>query len=217
MLRTKDVILLIAILLIGLDSGNPKIEQDSAPQNQRRARAALDQMIAALGGKAYLSLEDSESDGRTGVFFYEKSEGSTEFHRYWQWPDKERMELTRQRDVVELTVGDAMYEITFRGARVIDPQKDQNAQAYLARRHHALEIILRQWLNQPGTALFDEGQTLAENHAVERITVINPENDAVTLAIDSATHLPVKTIFVIRNPQGYRDEIGEVYDNWKIV
>jgi len=176
----------------------------------------LDSTIRALGGQAYLNVQDQQSEGRIGVFYHERSEGSTVFWRFWQWPDKERVEITKQRDIAELTLGDEMYEITFRGTRIVDPKKDYDNQVYLERRHHALEIILRQWLNDPGTALFDEGTSLTENHSVERITVINSKDDAVTLSIDTDTHLPVKKTFVMRDPQGYRDEIGEVYDNWKI-
>jgi len=164
-----------------------------------------------------LNLQDSESEGRYGVFYHERSEGSDVFHRYWQWPDKERMELTKQRDIVQLTTGDQMYEITFRGSRLINADQDYNARIRLERMHHSMEVILRQWLNAPGTALFDEGPTLSENHSVEKITIINSKNDAVSISIDMDSRLPVKKSFVIRDPQGYRDEIGEVYDNWKMI
>lgn len=192
-------------------------QQPSAQSNQQRARAYLDRMIQALGGSSYLNLQDGEFEGRYGVFYRERSEGSDVFHRFWQWPDKDRMELTKQRDVVQLYLGDQIYELTFRGARSINPDQDYNARVNLERHHHALEIILRQWLNQPGTALFDEGSALTENHNVERITIINSQNDAVTISIDKDTNLPVKKTFVIKDPQGYRDEIGEVYDNWKMI
>jgi hypothetical protein len=219
--RVKTLISFFALCLlcIGLSAQQtPSTSPDaSAQSNQQKARATLDRMIQALGGQAYLNLQDAESEGRSGRFYHERSEGSTEFHRFWQWPDKERVELTKQRDVVQLTVGDEIYEITFRGSRLVDPKKDYDTQVYLERRHHALEIILRQWLNEPGTALFDEGAALAENHSVERITIINAKNDAVSLSVDTDTHLPVKKTFVIRDQQGYRDEIGEVYDNWKMI
>ena len=194
----------------------PAVDQ-TAQANQQKARAVLNQVIQALGGQAYLNLQNGEFEGRVGSFYHDRSEGSTVYHRFWQWPDKERVELTKQRDIVQLTIGNEMYEITFRGTRILDLKKEDNLRIYLARRQYALEVVLRQWLNAPGTALFDEGLSLTENHSVERITIINSTNDAVTLSIDTDTHLPVKKSFVIRDPQGYRDEIGEVYDNWKMV
>ncbi|HEY6251678.1 MAG TPA: hypothetical protein VI685_17100 [Candidatus Angelobacter sp.] len=205
------------LLCASLATQQPSASRESAQSNQQKARAFIDRMIQALGGSAYLNLEDGEFQGRYGVFYRERSEGSDIFHRFWQWPDKDRWELTKQRDVIQLTLGDQMYEVTFRGSRLINPTLDYNARISLERHHHALEIILRQWLNAPGTALFDEGPNLVENHNVERITIINSQNDAVTIAIDVDTHLPVKKSFVIRDAQGYRDEIGETYDNWKMI
>ena len=214
----------IALLLVVGCAGVLWPQQTASPApdqsgqaNQQKARAVLDQTIQTLGGQAYLNLQTGEFEGRVGRFYHDRSEGSTVYYRFWQFPDKERVELTNKRDIVQLTVGAEVYEITFRGTRILDPKKDDDLRIYLARRQHALEIILRQWLNEPGTALFDEGPSLTENHSVERITVINSQNDAVTLAIDTDTHLPVKKSFVIRDPQGYRDEIAEVYDNWKMV
>lgn len=215
--RIKTCLRLLAVssLCLGLAAQQP--QDNTAQSNQRKARAFIDRMIQTLGGQAYLNLQDSESAGRYGRFYHERSEASTEYHRYWQYPDKDRVELTKQRDIVELTVGDQLYEITFRGSRTIDPGKDYDSQVYLARAHHTLDIILRQWLNQPGVALFDEGPALAENHSVERVSIITANNDAVSLSIDTDTHLPVKKTFMMRDAQGYRDEIGEVYDNWKLI
>lgn len=192
--------------------------QDEAQANQKKARAVIDQMIQAMGGQKYLTLQDSQLEGRTGRFYHGSSEGGSQYWRFWQWPDKERLEFTKQRDVVRLTLGDKMYEVTFRGVRIIDPQKEGDARLYLEGRHHAMEVILREWLNEPGTALFDEGQALAENHSVEQVTVINAKNDSVTISVDTDTHLPVKKTFILRDPQTRdRDEIAEVYDNWKMV
>jgi hypothetical protein len=189
-----------------------------AASNQKKARALIDQMINTLGGQAYLTLQDSHIEGRTGRFYHGTSEGGSVYQRYWQWPDKERLEYTKARDIVELIIGDNWYETTFRGTRAENTEKDPDMQRYLLRRHYALEIVLRQWLNEPGTALFYEGPTLAENHSAERVTVMNARNESVTLLIDSDNHLPVKKTFIIRDPKTRdRDEIDEVYDNWKRI
>lgn len=217
--RAKTFIQILAIccLCMAMPAQQTSSPDNSAQANQQKARAVLNRMIQALGGQAYMNLQNSESTGRSGAFYHGRSEASTEYRRFWQWPDKERVELTKQRDVVELTIGDQMYEITFRGSRTIDPKKNYDSQVYIERRMHALEVIIRQWLNEPGIALFDEGTALTENHSVEQITIINAKNDAVTLSVDTDSHLPIKKTFVIHDPQGYRDEIGEIYDNWKMI
>jgi hypothetical protein len=216
-----NMTILITFLLwasLGMQQGPPVKSGGEAAANQQRARALIDQMINTLGGQSYLTLQDSHIEGRTGRFYHGTSEGGSLYQRFWQWPDKERLEYTKARDIVSLFLGENAYETTFRGTQVLDTQKDQDLHRYMLRRHYALEIVLRQWLNDPGTALFYEGPSLSENHSVERVTVMTSKGEAVTLLIDSISHLPVKKTFIIRDPQTKdRDEIDEVYDNWKKI
>src|SRR5690348_313330 len=87
-------------------AASPQPQENEAQRNQQKARTWLDQMIQALGGQAYLTLQDSFTHGRYGRFHNEREVGEAIFYRYWKWPDLERNELTEQRDVVELYLGD---------------------------------------------------------------------------------------------------------------
>src|SRR4029077_21104440 len=100
-----------------------------APTNQQKARAVLEHMIQALGGQAYLNVEDYFAEGRSGSFHNETLVGEGLLYRYWKWPDIDRIELTKQRDIVELYIGDNAYEITYRGIRALDPAKDDKLRA----------------------------------------------------------------------------------------
>jgi len=208
------------LLSLALAAQQPQSSSGNEAQaNQQKAKNILDQAIQAIGGQAYLNVDDLKEEGRSGSFYHGQSRGvDTLYFRTWLWPDKERTEFTKQRDIAVVYNGDKVYEITFRGARLLDPVKDENIRVSLVRKMHSLELILRKWLKEPGVALFYEGTSLAENHEVDTVTVMNAQNDAVTLQIDTATHLPVKKTFVIRDPQNRdRDELAEVYDNWKEV
>ena len=186
--------------------------------NQQKARAVIDRMIATLGGTAYLNVHDSYTEGRYGRFHNQVQVGGALYFRYWQWPDKERYELTKERDIVQLYIGDTAYEVTYRGATTLNPQKDDNVRLALQRRHYSLETVLREWLNAPGTILLDEGASLAENRMAERITIITKDNNAATILVSQDTHLPVERIFSSRDPQTRdKDEEIEIYDNWKMV
>jgi hypothetical protein len=190
-----------------------------AQANQTKARAILDKMIEALGGPAYMNLQDSYIEGRYGRFHNEVMVGGTVYFRYWQWPDKERIELTKQRDIADLYIGDQATEITFRGGKVLDPKKEDLVRLALQRRHYTLETILRVWLKDPATLLLYEGQTLsANNKMTDRVTLINSKNEAVSLLIVPETHLPAQKIFITRDPTTRdRDEEDEIYDNWRVV
>lgn len=189
-----------------------------ALSDQQHARAVIDKMITALGGPVYLNLQDSYSEGRYGRFHNERMVGEAKYYRYWKWPGNDRWEITEQRDIVQLYLGDKAYEVTYQGSRELNPEKEDNVRQALVRRHYALETVLRTWLNEPGTMLLDEGSTLAENHMAERITIINSRNESVTLLVNQDTNLPIKKIFVTRDPKTRdRDEEVEIFDNWRLV
>jgi len=185
--------------------------------NAQKARAILDQAIQALGGQAYLTIQDMTLEGRSYSFHHgEPNSLGTLFWRFKKYPDKDRFELTKKRDVIEIYSGDKGYEITYRGVRNVDEKEELTP--YLRRRHFALEIVLRQWLNEPGAALFYEGQTVAAQKQVEQVTVMNAKNEGVTLYLDSNTHLPVKKSFSWRDPTDKQRNVEEeIFDNYRPV
>jgi hypothetical protein len=186
--------------------------------NQKKARAVIDQMIEALGGQAYLTVQDFYAEGRSGSFHNETLQGYGLYYRFWKWPDQERTELTKERDVVQLYLGDSAYEITYRGIHPLDPQKDEKLQQALQRRRYTLEIVLRKWLTEPGILLLDEGPGISEGHLAEKITIVNAKNESVTLFVDPTTHLPLEKRFSTRDPR-YRDRDEErtIYGDWKVI
>ena len=192
--------------------------QGEAQSNQQKARAILDRMIATMGGQNYMTLQNSYSEGRYGRFHNNVQVGGAQFFRYWQWPDKDRWELSKQRDVIYLYLGDVEWEITYRGAHEMDPKKDDSVRLALLRRRYALPVILRTWIDAPGTLLLYEGSTLAENRMAEKVTIITTTNDSVSILVNADTHLPAAKVYTIRDPQTReRDEEMEIYDNWRMV
>jgi hypothetical protein len=185
--------------------------------NAQKARAILDDAIQALGGQAYLAVQDMTLEGRSYSFHHgEPNSLGTLFWRFKKYPDKDRFELTKKRDVIEIYSGDKGYEITYRGVHNMDDKEELTP--YLRRRHFGLELILRQWLNEPGAALFYEGQTVAAQKQVEQVTVMNAKNEAVTLYLDSNTHLPVKKSFSWRDPTDKQRNVEEeIFDNYRPV
>lgn len=188
----------------------------AAPQtaNAKKARDLLNQCIQALGGDAWLNVKDLEQEGRAYVYSHGQPESlGTLFWRFWKFPDKDRVELTKQRDVVYIYNADKGYEVTYKGTAAMDPVDLKN---YIRNRDHSLESVLRIWLQQPTTALFYDGPALAQQKYTDRVTLMNAENDSVTLFLDRDTHLPVKKEYEWRSPDRFRNVEGEVYDNWRL-
>src|SRR5262249_48083663 len=92
-------------------------------QNAAKARALIDQGIDALGGNAYLNVEDITQEGRTYSFHHGDPTGAgVLFWRMYRFPDCERIELTKQRDIAYVYRGKEGFEITFKGVRADDPK-----------------------------------------------------------------------------------------------
>ena len=93
-------------------------------ENARKAKALVDQAIQALGGDAYLTIRDRELSGRTFGFHHGRSSGNgVEFWSFSQFPDKERVELTKDRTIAELYVGNSGMSKTTRVAKPLE-EKD---------------------------------------------------------------------------------------------
>jgi hypothetical protein len=185
-------------------------------ENVRKAKGLLDQMIEALGGQAYLNIQDVSQEGRSYSFHLgtPNSAGNI-FWRFYKFPDKDRIEFTKQRDVVLVYRGDKGFEITYKGTRAAD---DKDLTDYLRRREYSLDWVLRKWLNEPGIALFYEGPSIAAQKDVQQVTIMNSRNQGVTLYIDSRTRLPVKKTFSWRDPTDKQRNVeDEVYDNYRPV
>jgi hypothetical protein len=185
-------------------------------ENARKARAVLNQTIQALGGQAYLNLQDITQEGRTYSFYHGRPNSlGIVFWRFYKFPDKDRIELTKKRDVIYVYNGDKGYEITYKGTR---PQDAKDEVEYMRRSHYALDRVLRKWINEPGVALFYEGETVAEEKTVDQVTVMNAHNEGVTLFLDTSDHLPVKKTFTWRDATDKQRNVeDEVYDNYRDV
>ncbi|HXP17237.1 MAG TPA: hypothetical protein VN868_09050 [Terriglobales bacterium] len=210
-------LVVLAVMALGQSELAPPSQSIPVDQeNARKARSVLDQAIQALGGNAYLNLTDVAQEGRTYSFYHGRPNSlGIVFWRFYKFPDKERVELTKRRDVIYVYNGDKGYEITYKGAHAEDPKELAD---YLRRRHCALDGVLRKWLLEPGVALFYEGETVTEGKTVDQVTVMNSHNEAVTLYLDSADHLPVKKTYSWRDATDKQRNVeAEVYDNYREI
>lgn len=187
-----------------------------AQENSNKAKAILHQAIEALGGQTYLTIRDREQQGRGYGFHGGRPTGSGGlFWSFSEFPDKERVELTKERDIAELYVGNKGYEITYKGPHPIE-KKDLDD--YLRRRRFSLDTILRAWVNDASVVLLFEGNAIAAQHPAFKVTLINAQNEGVTLFLDTQTHLPVKKSFEWRDPVDRQKNLEEeVYENYRSV
>jgi hypothetical protein len=215
MRKVMPALLAIALLALPLRTQTQTTDDISA-KNAKQARAALDLMVQALGGPAWLNLKNQMRQGRVAAFFQGKPSGvTTEYWEFHEWPDRDRIEYTKHRDVVQFYLARTGSEVTYRGK---GPLPQEQVDDFLRRRDHSIETVVKTWLKDPQTILVFEGQRLAERHLSDQVTVISPQNEAVTIQMDTQTHLPLRRTFEWRDPV-YKDKSLDVeeYDDYHVM
>ncbi len=204
-------------------------------ENARKARAVLDQTIQALGGQAYLTYQNKEETGRYYPLYHGRTESTgIPYNYYLEYPDKDRFEIIELKsfhiipgqidiggvksnkfDIVLIHNGNKGYETTYKGTAAQDPEDLKN---YLRRRPHSLEWIFRKWINDPTVAMFDDGQSVVDGKECEGVTLLNSQNDSVSIYLDLNTHYPVKISYSWRDPKDKEKNVeSEIYDSYKLV
>lgn len=189
----------------------------NADPSAQKAKQLIQQSIQALGGPAYLRIKDVRQQGRG--YGFDRTGASrgigVPFDRSYQYFDKERYDFFRDGDWVIIHTGDKGYETTYHGTREQDPEEIAD---YLRRKEFTLERVLLEWVADPKTAYFYEGETIAETKRVHQISLMNNANQSVTLYLDLKTLLPVKKTYTWRNVE-MREmwEESEMYDNYRLI
>jgi hypothetical protein len=208
-----------AALLVASLSGAPVKAQGpdaDAAANQQKARAVLENMIIAMGGQRWLNISTTMVEGRTSGFYQGNPTGDiANYTQFTQFPDQTRIEIGKKRNVVEIFSGQEGWEITFRGKRTLP--RDQ-VDDFLRRRDHSIEAAVRVWMKDPKTILIYGGQNLVERHLADQVTLINSENDSITIQTDAQTHLPLRRTWQWRDPI-YKDKDTdyEEYNDYHLV
>jgi hypothetical protein len=204
--------------------------------NARQARAVLDKTIEALGGQPYLTYENRCEEGRYYPLYHGRTESTGIPYRYYvEYPDRDRFEVLHTKDIHVLpgTIdiggvkvknkfdlalihnGDKGYEITYKGTAAQDKLDLEN---YLRRRQHSLEWVFRKWIRDPNVAMFYDGLAVVNGKETEGVTLLNSQNDSVSVFLDQNSHYPVKISYSWRDPKDKQKNVeDEVYDSYKLV
>jgi hypothetical protein len=203
--------------------------------NARQARALLDRTIQSLGGQPYLTYENRSETGRYYPLYHGRTNSTgIPYNYYVEYPDKDRFEVIHMKDIhvlpgtidvghvktnkVESSLihnGDKGYETTYKGTAAQDKLDLEN---YLRRRQHSLEWVFRKWIRDPNVAWFYDGQSVVDGKECEGVTLLNSQNDSVSVYLDQNSHYPVKISYSWRDPKDKQMNVeDEIYDSYKLV
>jgi hypothetical protein len=196
-----------------LPSAEPGADDKATPQTSAnpladKGRALLDAMVKGLGGDAWLNREDWVFHGREATFYKgQPHEGAPEFEEYYRaQPFGERVTIissygvfisTDHRDLAEVWTKDDGFEVSYKGVKELPVKQVED---YQRRRRHSLEVVIEEWLKQPGVLVTYEGSGMVERRLAEKVSVLTASNDAVAMELDETTHLPLRISFEWRDP-----------------
>ena len=187
----------------------------AAETAQERGKRVVDEAVQALGGAAFLHMEDRVESGRAYAFDGKELSALSIAKIYTRYlaPVPGKVEM-REREVfgkdeasgAELFTEDNAWEITFHGARPLD---DLRIAAYKDSTLRNVFYILRQRLGEPGLMFYSEGSDVFENEQVEVVDITDADISTVTVYFSKTSKLPVRQVYRRRNPE-FKDFDTEV-------
>src|SRR5271157_2982208 len=188
-----------------------------------RGKRVVGEALQALGGDAFLHMQDRVESGRGYGFYREQISGLAVVKIYTRYlapvpgqiAVRERDAQGKNEDSIVLFTENGAWEVTYRGAQPLSGLRYANYKDSVLRN---IFYILRQRLDEPGLAFYSQGTDMYENRPVEIVDITDAANLTVTVYFDQLTKLPTRQSFKRRNPQ-YKDFDTEVtvFSNFRNV
>jgi hypothetical protein len=190
----------------------------AAESAQDRGKRVVYEALQAVGGDAFLRMEDRVESGRAYSFYDNRLSGLSVakiYTRYVVPPTipkpgeiylREREGFGKDEYQTFLFRNDGAWEITFRGVR---PLPDERVANFKDSTRRNILYILHNRLKEPGLDFYSQGTDRWENRPVEVVEISDADNTMVTVYFDAFSKLPVRQVFRRKNPE-YKDFDTEV-------
>lgn len=235
--RTTVFIGLVGLAWMCRLSASARPAQEMLPdESAAKAKQVLQQVIAALGGPAYLNVRDSDCNGRIAQFgLVGDVPDFTEFHDQWLLPDKNRTEYAvkgERPNALELIMGAGPF-FTHGGRIVTVFNGDQGwsldksgvaeepedlIQNFTDALKTDMNQMLRVRLHEPGVEAHYGGPDIIDRKEAEWIEFTDRDHRDLRLGVDKLTHLPLRWVIATRDPETReRTEITTTYVQYLTV
>lgn len=196
---------LSAVAIVAFFTASALAQGVSSP----KAEAILSETIAALGGKAFQSLNTLEEKGRAYSFRRDKLVGLAIIRIVTEYPAPEKAPagapaiLERQyygekEETSALTLYDRTFDITYRGYTPVD---EENTARIREGRLHNFFYIVRQRLPREKYIVEYIGTDIVRNQPAVGIRLVDPDFRVTELWVNRATKLPMRQEFTRRDPK----------------
>jgi len=196
---------ILAAALLVCAVGPVGAQQESRPD---RGNRVVHEALKAVGGDAFLALQDRTETGRIYAFDNGRPSGAGTFATvYTQYltpePGKFSIRIRQiygknQDEGGFLFTPGGAWSLSFRGAMPLD---DAEFATYRDTTLRGVFYILRQRLNEPGISFYSQGGDIFEHVPVEIVDITDAAGATTTVYFDRETFLPVRQSFRRRNKQ----------------
>jgi hypothetical protein len=162
-----------------------------------KAKQILAQMIDAFGGSAYLNAKQSECSGRMSQFGHNADlTAYLPFKSYWEFPDKNRTDIGKKGNVIDLYAGYEGWTLDHDGVSPEPAGQVDNFRAQLPSNPH---YIFRYRMKEEGMNFRWAGLDLIDLKPVDWVELTDSNQRVYRVAVARETHLMVRFVALMPN------------------
>jgi hypothetical protein len=189
-------------------------------EGESKARAVIQKAIEAMGGDAYLNVNNYHQSGR--YFGFRK--GRKSFARYQDWtvyePIKSRTQFGKgDSQYVQIYNLELKQGWTLEGKDIVEEIKPELIEDFYTNTvKRDMDYILKKRLNEEGMSFFyyspDE---VAGGGNFEAVEILDETNYSIVVFFDLDTHLPAKVENYSTDDVGVRHKRERELANWHVI
>ncbi len=214
---------LFLLLVTAMAGSKPAAAQSSEAllpeQSAGKAKSILQQVVAKLGGGAYLNVRDTDCSGRLAQFGNNGAmTGFTQYRDTWILPDKDRKEyiVKGEHTIAGFLIGIDGLNISHGGVIImmfngdkgwildksgVSDQPEDVAKTFAQQVKSGMDNMLRSRLNERGLDLRYAGTDVIDLKEAEWIEFTDKDRGQFRLGLEKSTHLPLRWVVQSRDPK----------------
>jgi hypothetical protein len=207
-------LLLLALCAAPVRAQNP--DNMMPEQSAALAKDLLQKMVTAMGGSTYLDVRDRDCTGKLSNFGHNGDlMGFGTIREIWKFPDKRRIEYSKQANVVDVYNGNQGWTLDRAGVHDQPADVTETFQEGLKR---SIDFLLRYRMKEEGLVFRFGGNAILDLKPVQWVEIADSEQRTLRVALDRNSHLPVRSTVSLRLSVS-REKLDEesIYSNWHEV
>lgn len=178
-----------AVLFLLAAPGPLPGQSDYLRRSEERARQILHKTVEALGGEAYLAVQNIVRKGKFYQFRRDVRQGSNEFRTLVAPPWKRRVEFGKKARIVLINDGERGWKIEYKNVKT---QSEEELRNYRIDMKHDLDHVLRFRLREKDLKVRYLGKSRTHLEQLDGVQLMDASGDKVRIFVNSRTLLPVR-------------------------